>query len=343
MPVVKEQSSESTGLDSANERIRVVPHARAAKLALSVCVPTAKRPELVARLLHNLAQQTRLPDEILVVDASPDDETARVVADCQVLFPAGVLRRIPSTLGLTLQRNVGIDHTSGDLLCMIDDDVLLEPDCIEVMAAFMDSPESQEYGGVSAYITNLYGRPFHRHERLYHRLGIYECLQPGTWLRCGEFISLTKLQPFAGVLRTQFLSGCTIMWRRAVFKRVRPDSSFHFGGEDRHLSLRVAQQWAVGVLGQARVRHDHWPGGVRRHPFVQAIRSMRNRAIILRECDPKPSWRRYAAHLAYQWLDLSRLTLTYLALGRWRDLQRLAGSWVGWAWNLLSAPRRAGH
>ncbi len=308
---------------------------------LSVCIPTARRPEMVERLLRNLAEQTRLPDEVVVVDASAGDETAGVVADCQPLFPAGTLCRVPSALGLTLQRNVGIDHTQGELLCMIDDDVLLEPDCLEVMAAFMESPEGRPFGGVGAYITNMYGKPYRRIERLFHRLGVYESLDPGTWLRCGDFVSLNRLQPFSGVYRTQYLSGCVIMWRRAVFERVRPDSSFRFGGEDRHLSLRVGHRYPIGVLGHARVRHDHCRTGVRRHPFPQAIRSMRNRAIILRECDPRPTWRRYAAHQAYQWLGLSQLTLWRAVLADWHGLQHVAGSWVGWFWNLLPpSPRR---
>lgn len=340
MPVVKEQSSESTDVDSANERIRVVPHARAARVALSVCVPTAKRPEMVARLLRNLAGQTRLPDEILVVDASSDDETAAVVAECQALFAPGVLRHLSSDLGLTLQRNVGIDNTTGELLCMVDDDVLLEPDCLQALEAFMTSPEGQRFGGVGTYITNLYGKPIHQYQRLYRRLALWESLTPGVWLYCGDFVPLNKLPPFTGVCEVQYLSGCAIMWRRAVFARVRPDSSFRFGGEDRHLSLRVSQHWPIGVLGHARVQHDHWPEGVRRHPFAQAIRSMRNRAIILRQCDAKPSWRRYVAHQLYQWLDLSRLTLSCLALGRWIELRKVAGSWIGWIWNTVAPPLR---
>lgn len=317
-----------------------MPHARAARVALSVCVPTAKRPEMVARLLRNLAGQTRLPDEILVVDASSDDETAAVVAECQALFAPGVLRHLSSDLGLTLQRNVGIDNATGELICMLDDDVLLEPDCLQLMEAFMRSPEGAQFAGVSAYLIDSYGVSFCRYERLYHKLGIYETLVPGTWLYCGDHVDVSRLQPFNGVFRTQYMPGGTTLWRAAVFQHVRPDSRFHFGGEDKHLSLRVSQRWAVGILGQARMRHDHVAGGVRRHPFTQAIRSMRNRAIILRECDPRPRWRRYAAHIAYEWLDLSRQTLTYLALGRWRDLQRVAGSWVGWLWNVLLPPCR---
>ena len=307
---------------------------------LCVCIPTCKRSQMVRRLLANLREQYRQPDEILVVDSSPDDESAKVVAEWIPRFGTDMLRRILSTRGLTLQRNVGIDHTTCDLVCMLDDDVLLEPDCLEVMEAFMNSPEGQEFGGISAYVTNVFGKQFYKYQRLYHRLGLYEKLRPGCWLYCGDFLELSTLQPFEGIYRSEFIPGGTVMWRREVFKHIRPDSSFLFDGEDKHFSLKVSQHWAVGVLGQARMRHDHIPGGARRPPFVQGIRSMRNKAIMLRECDARPTIERYVAYLMYQPLDLLRMTLSYVVVGRWRQLPRLTGSWVGWLWNALFPPRR---
>ena len=43
------------------------------KLSLVIC--TYRRPGPVRRLLEAVAVQTRRPDEVLVVDASPDQET----------------------------------------------------------------------------------------------------------------------------------------------------------------------------------------------------------------------------------------------------------------------------
>jgi hypothetical protein len=243
-------------------------------------------------------------------------------------------------LGLTRQRNVGINLVSGELVCMLDDDVLLEPDCLEQMAGFMESSEGQPYGGICAYMTNFYGREFYGIEKLYHRLGIYEKLQPGTWLYCGEFLDPTTLQPLDGIYPTQFLPGGTTMWRRSVFEVARPDSDFNFDGEDKHFSLQVAQHWKLGVLGRAKLQHTPAPGGVRKSPYAKALSSMRNKAIILVECDPKPSRRRYAAFLLYTCLDLSVATAGPLLGGRRRDMASLAGYWAGLFWNTFSPPRR---
>ncbi|MFZ5878871.1 MAG: glycosyltransferase family 2 protein [Chloroflexota bacterium] len=305
---------------------------------LCVCVPTARRPAMVARLLENLAAQTRLPDEILIVDASQDDETQAVVSDWQGRFP-DTLRLVKSSLGLTLQRNVGIDHTQADFICMLDDDVLLEADCLEQLEAFLLSPDGEAYGAVSAYITNEYGRDFFKYQKLYRRLGIYDGeLKPGRWLYCGDFLELSTLKPFDGIHRSEFIPAGAALFRRQTLMQVRPDSNFRFGGEDKHLTLRISQHYPIGVLGRARLRHDHVPGGVRRSPWLQGMFSMRNKAIILRECDPQPRWFRYIIHLIFQFIDLARAGAGNILTGRWKNLPWIFGSWAGWGWNLFVPP-----
>jgi glycosyltransferase involved in cell wall biosynthesis len=312
--------------------------------SLSVFIPTARRPEMVSRLLGNLLTQTRPPDEILVVDASPDTETAAVVDHWKGACGSVRLWRQQSPMGLTLQRNVGIDNTTGDLICMLDDDVLLEPDCLQVMEEFMNSPEGAKFGGVGAYITNEYGKEFYRYQRLYHRLALYDGeLRPGRWLYCGDFLELSTLRPFNGVFHSQFLPAGASIYRRSVICETRPDPSFSFDGEDKHLTLRISQSHLLGVLGAARLLHDRAPGGVRKSKLHHAIRSMRNKAVILKECDPCPSLRRYLVFLVYQPLDLACLTVRCLLAGRWREMDRVLGYWVGWLWNLIAPPRPRKH
>jgi glycosyltransferase involved in cell wall biosynthesis len=293
-------------------------------------------------LLENLSHQTRRPDEILIVDSSPDDETLNVVQSWQPKYPSGVLRFVKSERGLTLQRVVGIDNTVCDLILMLDDDVVLELNCLEVMEKFMDSDEGREFAGASAFITNEYGKDLMRYQRLYYRLGIYEELSPGRWLYCGDFLQLSSLKPFEGVYKTQFLPVGASIFRRNVLEEIRPDPSLVFGGEDKHLSLRISQAYPLGVLGSAHMRHEHLGAG-RPSSFIYSRNFTRNRAKMLVECDPNPSKKRYVAFLAYLWLEFCRQTLLTLLLPyAWkrRSFEVILGKWYGWLWNLLSPPRR---
>ena len=125
---------------------------------LTVCVPTAKRPTMIERLLENLTHQTRQPDEILIVDASQDEQTRQIVEQWQSHDGAGAVRWIPSKLGLPLQRAVGIEHCRSELICMLDDDVLLETQFLSVMENFLLSPEGQRFGGMAIAVASNVGR-----------------------------------------------------------------------------------------------------------------------------------------------------------------------------------------
>ena len=49
-------------------------------VTVAVIIATYRRPDDVARCLDAIALQTREPDELVVVDASPDDRTRDLVA-----------------------------------------------------------------------------------------------------------------------------------------------------------------------------------------------------------------------------------------------------------------------
>jgi GT2 family glycosyltransferase len=234
---------------------------------------------MIERLLKNLALQRRLPDEIMVVDASPNDDTERRVIDCETHFPPGTVRYVRSAKGLARQREVGIGHTQVELIFMLDDDVLLENDCIQVLEAFIISEAGQPFSGVSTYITNDYDRQFTWVERFYHRVGIYGRLEPGRWLYNGAFLEISRLAPFSGVVDVDYLPGCSMMFRRKVIAEIRPEPAVFFDGEDKHWTLRISQQGhKLGILGDAKLVHDHVPGGARRSRFEHAIMNSRNHA-----------------------------------------------------------------
>jgi GT2 family glycosyltransferase len=91
---------------------------------VSVVIVSWRRPDHVRACLEHLAQLRPLPHEIVVVDASPDDLTAKVVQD----FP-GVLRvPFPGGAGhMTKARNVGLLHVTGDVVAFVDDDANVRP------------------------------------------------------------------------------------------------------------------------------------------------------------------------------------------------------------------------
>lgn len=86
---------------------------------LSIVVSTIGRPEAMQRLIASLAAQTDTASfELIVVDQSDDQQSAAVVNNASLPFPA---RTTTSARGACLGRNVGTALAQGELLAFPDD------------------------------------------------------------------------------------------------------------------------------------------------------------------------------------------------------------------------------
>lgn len=85
------------------------------------------RPEPLLNLLKSVQEQTLYPDEILIVDGSPDNKT-------ELLLKINNIEKLKyfcveeKDRGLTRQRNYGISKVNIDseIVCFLDDDVVLD-------------------------------------------------------------------------------------------------------------------------------------------------------------------------------------------------------------------------
>lgn len=105
-----------------------------ADLTISVVIPTRNRPESLARLLHSLERQIRLPDEVIVVDASePPLDGERLKLDYPKLA-LSYLHTAPSVCG---QRNAGIALALSSHVLLCDDDIELPDNYLSELAKFV--------------------------------------------------------------------------------------------------------------------------------------------------------------------------------------------------------------
>ncbi len=312
--------------------------------AVAVCIATCERPKAVETVLRSIAEQDLAPSEVVIVDASKARDTERVCDALAPRFGAGVLRYERSERGLPLQRCRGVEMLRAQearYICMLDDDVTLAPDFLSQTLAFLESPDGRDYGGVSGYSMIGWSKPFEKLERFYSRLGLYDGeLDPGRWLYCGRLVLLSRLAPFEGIHNADYIPGTHAVWRTEVFDRFLPPRGL--GGyalwEDVHLSLRVGTAFKLGVLGQARAWHHRAPGG-RPSRVRLGFQSQRRQALVLRDCDPRPTKRRYAAFLAFSLVDLLVRTIVRLLRLRIDGIPDLVGSIGGWASCLVAPPR----
>lgn len=92
------------------------------KHQISVILPTYNRAHLIGETIQSLLEQTRLPDEILVIDDGSTDGTPEVLARYDGLR---VVRT--ENKGKASALNLALTLISGDLVWIVDDDDLLLP------------------------------------------------------------------------------------------------------------------------------------------------------------------------------------------------------------------------
>ncbi len=278
------------------------------KLSLVIC--TFRRPIPVSHLLNSLEQQFRMPDETLIIDASPDQETAEVVESFQKRNGLPGLHYFnvpPEQRGLTRQRNYGVARVSGEIVAFLDDDTIPEPQYFaELLACFARHPQA---AGISGYITNEvqwqrggttqdaalkvfnwgeWTRRESQRNQLRKLFKLDSPLPPGWMPACGHGRA-SSYPPDGQDYQVEYLMGGVSAWRRDVFAHHRFSHFFEGYGlyEDLDFCLRVARQAPLFLCTRARIAHYHAAAG-RPNQFHYGLMVVRNGWFVWRRRWPQP-------------------------------------------------------
>ena len=99
---------------------------------VSVVIPNWNGSGWLAGCLQSIAEQTLAPDEVIVVDNGSDDGSLEYLRDQHPRVRALAQRR---NTGFAFAANRGIEAASGELVALINTDVVLSPDWLARMAA----------------------------------------------------------------------------------------------------------------------------------------------------------------------------------------------------------------
>lgn len=117
------------------------------RLSVSVIIPAYNRVDFIEGAVDSCLTQTRVPDEIVVVDDGSTDGTEQVL---RKYGPPVVVVRQPNR-GVSAARNTGIARATGDILVFLDSDDLLLPRCIERTAQVLE-----ERGDIDVVYPDIY-------------------------------------------------------------------------------------------------------------------------------------------------------------------------------------------
>lgn len=100
--------------------------------SISVVIPVLNRSHLIRRCLDSVANQTRIPDHLIVVDNGSTDDTVEVVRNWVSNHPEiNVTLLEESSPGASAARNRGLADVTTDLVYFFDSDDVMLPRLIE--------------------------------------------------------------------------------------------------------------------------------------------------------------------------------------------------------------------
>lgn len=227
-------------------------------MTYSILVATMNRPQAVAKLLETVEKQTFLPQELILVDQSPDDITRKVCEAYQARIKARgqtfkyIRQETPS---LVKARNRGIDESTGGIICFVDDDLILKEDYFQRIAAYFKDPS---VGGVTGnvYVDNPPEGWKWQMRKLIMRLFLLSSFD-------GRLTASTFGYPIferevSKVQDVELFGGYSMNFRRDLVLRNRPDEWFSGYGyrEDVDLSYRISRCAKLIIVPDARFVHD---------------------------------------------------------------------------------------
>lgn len=112
------------------------------QLRIGVLIPAYNAQEFIRPTLESIASQTRLPEEIVVVDDGSSDATAEIVRDWSQNRSPTTRLICQNNKGASAARNTGIDKLGVDLVAFLDADDLSLPNRLELLeTAFQNVPD----------------------------------------------------------------------------------------------------------------------------------------------------------------------------------------------------------
>lgn len=125
----------------------------------SVLIPSLRRPESLKKCLLSLAQQSVLPDEVIVVWQTDDISTKVCVEEIQNQLPYFLKMLHSPEANIVLAENCALQASRGEIIFLMDDDAIAPPRWLERHLSFYQNLKVGAVGG-PANNFDLQGMPY---------------------------------------------------------------------------------------------------------------------------------------------------------------------------------------
>ena len=263
-------------------------------MTFSFVIPTKNRPIELATVFDAILAQSRLPEQVIIIDQSSQDNVVK-----EQLAPQAKKENIrldyihdESINGLVQAKATSIQYNQCDYISFFDDDIVHEPN---YLAAIEESIIAHpEMIGLNGIILNA------PKEGLLKRL-IFGFTHFGLYKDNRQSVILSLKEGTIQPQSVNTLSGGLSTWKKEVFDTVTFDTKNKFHAyEDKEFSIRIERAFPkrMFIVPQAKLYHYHSAG---------------NRQSLLRRTqnDLVEVWKLFKKNGNYNWLGLDFIVLLF--------------------------------
>lgn len=182
-------------------------------MKISIVIPTWNRIDFLEKAFRGIQQQTRKADEVIVGVRKNDSLTIDWV-NKQNILPEIVEAALVDVPGVVASMQKGVEHSTGDIVCLLDDDAVPYPDWLEkIEDCYIKNSALGAVGGrdILAYLN-----PEERDHNLTDKVGFF------TWF--GKFYANHHCG--SGYYRkVNVLKGCNCSFRGEIIRKVGFDKT----------------------------------------------------------------------------------------------------------------------
>lgn len=277
--------------------------------SVTVVMPAYNAERWIARAIESVLAQTLPEWELIVVNDGSTDETGAVVRG----FDDPRIRLFnQSNGGAAHARNVGLRHSRGQYVALLDADDWFEPRHLQRTTAFLDEHSECSLVGTNYHYINFKGEK------------ILGC-KPGEIMgRAGDGVIPDY---FRATMRNRcFPITCGAMFRRERIQELGEFDATLSSDEDHDFWTRWAMWSRFGYIDEPLSCYRMYTPGSNRKDLVASIRARVCfwRKITAMESEDQPFWKSYARCRSYY---LFRLTALAVATGYIDEVRQVSALW----------------
>ncbi len=329
------------------------------KFSLIIC--TYKRPKALVRLLDSVQEQHLYPNEIIIVDGSPDNFSLEVLKAKD--YPKLIYYKVnKENRGLTKQRNYGIAKVSKrtEVVCFLDDDTVLTPEYFKnLIDTYFKFPAAIGVGGYiiddiiwrklkhnekpanTEYVFDGFARKDSSRFILRKKMGLigddFPTFMPGS----AHGRSVGFLPPSGKIYRVETFMGGVSSFRKEVFEELTFSTYFRGYGlyEDTDFTLRCSKLGNLYLNTAAKLYHFHNEEG-RPNKFHFGNMVVRNGWYVWKVKNPSPDFFSvFRWHIISWLLIIIRLSNIFTSRKRKEAFTESLGRIYGWATLFFNKPK----